>query len=174
MSTRAHRAGFTLIELMIVVVIVGILAAIAGPAMYGYMMRARMVDATRSLNDIRRAEASYFAHFSQYCAAGWNPPTAPSGGTQIAWNPNGAPGWNVLGFRADGPQRFSYEVRTGNPGQPDPRGVPVPRDDYWFIVSAVGDLDGDGNQVFVEGYSHGTRVYVGNGLNGPPLAQGWE
>jgi prepilin-type N-terminal cleavage/methylation domain-containing protein len=171
--TRA-RSGFTLIELMIVVAIVGILAAIAGPIFYSQMQRTRMVDAFRTLDDMRRAEASYFAHYSQYCPVGWNPPTTPSGTTLrslVATDP----AWNVLGVNSDGPQRFQYQVITGIPGQAAPPGVlNMPLDEFWFLAQAQGDLDADGVTVFVETTSHSDRVYIGRGLDGPYLAQGWE
>lgn len=169
-----RRAGFTLIELMIVVAIVGILAAVAGPVFYSQMQRSRMVDAFRTLDDLRRAEASYFAHFSQYCAVGWNPPATPSG-TALVPLVTTDPAWNVLGVNGDGPQRFQYRVITGLPGQAPPPGVAnMPPDDFWFLAQAQGDLDSDGVTVFVETTSHSDRVYIGRGLEGPYLSQGWE
>jgi type IV pilus assembly protein PilE len=64
MQTRKHfdsRArGFTLIEVMIVVAIVGILAAVALPLYNDYVRRARIVDATSALADARtRMERHY-------------------------------------------------------------------------------------------------------------------
>ena len=50
---KQRSAGFSLLELMIVVAIVGILAAIAVPNYNGYVMRSKFTEATAQLSDLR-------------------------------------------------------------------------------------------------------------------------
>lgn len=167
------RAGFTLLELLIAVAIVGILAAIAVPAFIGQMRRAQMLDAFRMIDAIRIAEVTWYGRHNQYLAVGFNPAATPRGTTLIPWDTTD-PGWRRLGVVSDGPQRFQYRVLAGGPSDPPPGGVTLPADEPWFVVQALGDLDGDMTDVFVESYSEGEAVYIGRGLGGPFLADGWE
>lgn len=50
---KRTNSGFTLIELMIAVAIVGILASIALPAFNGYLVRSKLSDATSQLSGLR-------------------------------------------------------------------------------------------------------------------------
>jgi prepilin-type N-terminal cleavage/methylation domain-containing protein len=59
--TTSTRSGFTLIELMIAVAILGILAAIAIPAFSASMRRSKTVEATGNLNALFKAAATYYA-----------------------------------------------------------------------------------------------------------------
>ena len=56
----ARASGFTLIELMIALAVLGILAAVAYPTYTEFIRRSRIVDATSQLNDLRiRQEQAY-------------------------------------------------------------------------------------------------------------------
>lgn len=73
-----HQRGMTLIELMIVVVILGIIAAIAIPGYQGYTKRARRSDATIALTKTANEQERYFTECNYYAA---NPGTAKACGT---------------------------------------------------------------------------------------------
>jgi type IV pilus assembly protein PilE len=56
----ASQLGFTLIELMVVVAIVAILAAIALPSYADYVKRGKIIEATTGLSDLRQRMEQYF------------------------------------------------------------------------------------------------------------------
>jgi type IV pilus assembly protein PilE len=65
----ARAAGFTLIELMIVVVIVGLLAAIAYPGYQQYVKRSRRADAKAALTEMAQFMERYYSENNSYSAA---------------------------------------------------------------------------------------------------------
>ncbi|MBN2802076.1 MAG: type II secretion system protein [Deltaproteobacteria bacterium] len=90
---KLAKRGFTLIELMIVVAILGILAAVAIPAFIKYMKRAKTSEATQGLKMIHDGAMAYFggSHASsglkpilaEKCLpgpVGFTPATLPNGG----------------------------------------------------------------------------------------------
>ena len=61
MHKKSHQQGMTLLELMVVIAIVGILAAIALPSFNNSVMQARRADARNALFDWQLRQAEYFA-----------------------------------------------------------------------------------------------------------------
>lgn len=74
MKTRSSQKGFTLIELMIVVAIIGILAAIAVPAYQDYTKKARATESVNVLGAIKTQAAEYYMS-----AGGWSETAADYG-----------------------------------------------------------------------------------------------
>jgi type IV pilus assembly protein PilE len=66
----ASAGGFTLLEVMIVVAIVGVLAAIAYPAYTEYMTRSRIIQATTGMSDFRVKMEQYYQDNRTYANGG--------------------------------------------------------------------------------------------------------
>jgi len=64
--TQRHRRGFTLIELMVAVVVLGILAAIAYPAATSMIKRSRRADAIAGLTAVVQAQERYRSNHATY------------------------------------------------------------------------------------------------------------
>ncbi len=77
---RRASTGFTLLEVMITVAIVGILASIALPSYNYFITRSRIVEATNTLSDLRSSQEKWFADHRDYqsaankCGIEANPP----------------------------------------------------------------------------------------------------
>jgi type IV pilus assembly protein PilA len=134
-SLHTRKGGFTLIELMIVVAIIGILAAIAIPNFLRFQLRARSSEGKTNLAAIRTAEEGYNAEFGTYLPAPANPATVP-GSAKVVWNaafPTPVAGFDQLGWSPEGEVYFMYEVG----GTPPAAGVPTAE----FHAVASADLD---------------------------------
>ena len=134
-SLHTRKGGFTLIELMIVVAIIGILAAIAIPNFLRFQLRARSSEGKTNLAAIRTAEEGYNAEFGTYVQANPNPAAVP-GSAKVVWNaafPTPVPGFDSLGWSPEGEVYFQYEVG----GTPPAPGVPMAE----FHAVASADLD---------------------------------
>jgi prepilin-type N-terminal cleavage/methylation domain-containing protein len=69
-SAPRQSRGFTLIEVMITVAIVGILAAIAIPNYRDYVLRGQIVDATNALSELRARMERHFQDNRTYITVG--------------------------------------------------------------------------------------------------------
>ncbi|MEJ1965719.1 MAG: type IV pilin protein [Gammaproteobacteria bacterium] len=65
-TTRGSQAGVTLMELLTVMVVIGILAAIAVPSYRSYLLRANRADAKSALLEVRVAQEKYFLQNNKY------------------------------------------------------------------------------------------------------------
>ena len=72
--TNHPSKGFTLVELMIVVVIIGILAAVAVPAYFNHILRTRQSDAYHNLLDIKSAQEMVYSLSNSYARNPNDPP----------------------------------------------------------------------------------------------------
>lgn len=92
MSRQDH--GFTLIELMIVVAIVGILAAIAYPSYQEYVRRGNRAEARATMMDIAQMQERFFSSNNVYQAI-VAPPAAPPAGWKNWSGSSGAVKYNI-------------------------------------------------------------------------------
>jgi len=101
MAKLGTERGFTLIELMIVVAIVGILATIAIPNFLTMQYRAKRAELPEVLDGIRTAEKAYFAEWDTYTEAAQTP-TEPLINGAWPFNSGGHLAFEAMGYQADG------------------------------------------------------------------------
>lgn len=121
-----NQQGFTLIELMIVVAIIGILSAIAIPNFMTFRLKAKTSEAKANLGSIRTCEEAYKAEYDTYYGPITAYPATPGAASQ-AWT-TAATAFSAIGFSPSGKVYYSYAVTTANATE--------------LTAQAYGNLDG--------------------------------
>lgn len=156
-----RNGGFTLTELMIIVVIIGILATLATPSFVGYIQRSRVTEASTFLVTIKQRQESYRDEFGRYADVSNDledfHPASPPGRDPVMWSTT--PAWSQLGAAPDAPIRFRYATVAGGPGEQPPAESNMDDNDHWFMARARGDLNEDGTTFDLEVYSQADHVY---------------
>ena len=146
------QKGFTLIELMIVVAIIGILAAIAIPNFLKFQAKSRQAEAKTNLGGMFTAEESYRAEFSGYStdmvAIGWSPSGSPRYlyGFTTAFPAGGNRDTLDSGVcAAGGACSDAYMLDGATPAAPlDNADLPATTaDNTYYTAGAVGNVDND-------------------------------
>lgn len=168
----AQNKGFTLIELMITVAIIGVLAAIAIPTFSLYVAKSKASEAAITLQGIRESEESYYTNMGKRYSNNldWNPPLENNcectTNTRFWDMPADGP-WVALGFNPGGPTYYSFRVTTNYENGVRVASDPStsfssigttwpPNTAAWFVVEACGDVDCDHNvaHFFISSHSH--------------------
>jgi type IV pilus assembly protein PilA len=170
----AMRRGFTLVELMVVVAIVGIMAAIGVVMLREYVFTARSVEAAGMVQSIRAAEESWKASHGTYFNVSdtldnYYPTRSPNRQRRsfyLATNDDLTQKWKLLNPTVPGPVQFGYSVVAGLPGSaakvPNTSEKPVwpATTDPWYVIEAKGDKDEDGSFAYFVTSSFGPDVFT--------------
>jgi prepilin-type N-terminal cleavage/methylation domain-containing protein len=127
-STRT-KAGFTIIELMITVGLIGIISTLAIPGLLRIQLRTKVAEGRTNIAAIRKAEESYYAEYNLYVSAQPATPAAV-GQLKVPWglSTSDAHGFNTIGFAPEGELYFQYSVSS---------------DTTSYTIAARSDIDGD-------------------------------
>src|SRR5262245_11322032 len=130
------QKGFTLIELMIVVSIIGILAAIAIPNILRYQAKSRQSEAKTSLSAIFVSETAYFGEQGRYgdtTQVGYT----LAGNTNRYW-------YRTATTDTSGAQTGVVAMPSQvNPTDPGDNTIPAASSTTGFTATAAGNIDGD-------------------------------
>jgi type IV pilus assembly protein PilA len=188
-SRRARSRAFTLVELAIVVVVVGILAVIGAVAYSRHRATARTAEATNLTAAIRVAQEAFKSERGVYAAVSTNtssfyPATAPGrfvtqwGGACSNCVDGDPDGWKKLSMSTAGPVMYGYATVAGIGGA-DLGGTPSPPSaglttasafaeaattikatDPYYVTVAWGDTDGNGTPCIVLSYSTSNQLVI--------------
>lgn len=137
LRNRKRSRGFTLIELMLVVVIIGVLSSFAIPYFQRFSSRARRSEINQVLDKMHVFFINAYENNGIFPDPGgtvaFNPPCTPvAAGFAGAWS-SSALGWNQMPFTFDGGLKLRYKYVVNNATNPPS-----------MTITVVGDMPGFG------------------------------
>jgi prepilin-type N-terminal cleavage/methylation domain-containing protein len=175
---RRNNRGFTLVELMIVVVVVSVLALIAIYGTNRYIANSKTTEAVQLIGSIKAAEESYKDETFTYLdvtgdLTTYYPSNPKRGQFKVQWG--GAPTdiaakWGTLGVQPAGPVAFVYACVAGDgtAAPPSPSGVTVKgwpttaQGTPYYVVKAIADLDPGGPETTYISPSFTNQIFSAN------------
>lgn len=180
-ASRSGQRGFTLVELMIVVVIVGILGTLAVYGTRRYIASSKTGEAIQLIGSIKAGEEAYKDEtFSYLDVTGslktFYPANSTPGQAKVMWgggNADMVAKWNSIGVQPTAPVLFVYACRAGGPD--DAVESPTDSGDItvgnwpsaapgtpWYVVKAKADLDSGGNSTTYVAPSFTNQIFSAN------------
>jgi prepilin-type N-terminal cleavage/methylation domain-containing protein len=181
---RRSARGFTLVELMVVVAIVGVLATVGVYAVRKYVLAAKTSEATEIINSIRAAQEQYKDERFRYLNVSSVDKTSGSffpfsskadlsDNKKVAWatGTSGIPAlWAELGIRPSTAVQFGYACSAGQgAGVPSQATLgtsvnlnyPDSASD-WYVARAMADRTGSQTYTIVVGSSFTDAIHIDN------------
>jgi prepilin-type N-terminal cleavage/methylation domain-containing protein len=147
MQRAVRQEGFTLIEMMIVVAIIGILAGVAVPGFFSYQSKARRTEAFVNVTGLVRSQRGFQAERDAFYEVAVPMPDWDSygglGTNKMPWDGASQTAFDELGWEPEGQVFYGYGINTGTAEACDAACGPAATS-VCFTASAMGDVDGDG------------------------------
>jgi len=136
MILRKYGTGFTLTELLITVIIIGILATLALPMLVKTLEKAKLGEAASNLNLIRTGEKIYFLEYGIF----WKSPTSTDGGLDSL---------NIENPNLEAKSYFEYSITSADGTDFTARAqrkntAPDPYKTYYYEITKNGNITSNG------------------------------